>query len=348
MKKREFSQMMRRTASVLLAGLLVIGMLGGCSKKPSASESTDSVNTENTDSAKAESNDKDESGGNAGEDTPGNEELGDLYLSNDDYENAYKYYKKAADAGEISEDGIFTLGLMTGLGLGCEYNLDEAVSLLKQAGYTEKQAYSDLAYYYRFGIESDSITHPINLDRAKELYEAAERKFNPDRDFSELMESLKADIAAGNYSPGSYRIIEEGAAGYKGKLFLYIYENPGYGNTNQVIDYFGYPDELDLYAYLGGVSVWNVYGGPSSQATILPEDMRYDDEYVYGFYTEPKNENEPEFRREGPYSGLSIHTYNKNTGMFERVIDVAEGDDEYEEYKAKYDAATPIAPVPVE
>ena len=180
------------------------------------------------------------------------------------------------------------------------------------------------------------------------MYEAAERKFNPDRDFSELMESLKADIAAGNYSPGSYRIIEEGAAGYKGKLFLYIYENPGYGNTNQVIDYFGYPDELDLYAYLGGVSVWNVYGGPSSQATILPEDMRYDDEYVYGFYTEPKNENEPEFRREGPYSGLSIHTYNKNTGMFERVIDVAEGDDEYEEYKAKYDAATPIAPVPVE
>ena len=74
-----------------------------------------------------------------------------------------------------------------------------------------------------------------------------------------------------NYYENGY---SQGAGGYKGKLMLYIYENPGYGNTNQVIEYYGYPDELDLYAYLDEVSVWNVYGGPSSQATILPEDMR--------------------------------------------------------------------------
>lgn len=340
MNKKGFSLLMKRTASILLAGLLAISMLGGCSKKPSAGGSTDS--------AKSESNEKDDSAGSAGDETPGNEELGNLYYSNDDYENAYKYYKKAADAGEISEDGIYILGLLTGLGLGCEYDLDEAVSLLKQIDYTETDTYRTLAYFYRFGIEEDSITHPIDLNRAKELYEALGREFNPDRNFSELVGQIKDDIASGYAQAGYYRIIEEGAGGYKGKLMLYIYENPGYGNTNQVIEYYGYPDELDLYAYLDEVSVWNVYGGPSSQATILPEDMRYDDEYVYGFYTEPKDENAPESRREGPYSGLSIHKYNKDTGWFERAIDVAEGDDEYEEYKAKYDAATPIAPGPIE
>lgn len=337
MKKRDFSRFMRRTASILLAGLLAISVLGGCSKKPSAGESTGS--------AKAESNEKDDSAGIAGDETPGNEELGDLYFSNDDYENAYKYYKKAFDAGEISDNGIYMLGLLTGLGLGCEYDLDEAVALLKQADYTEREAYITLAYYYRFGLEEDSNTHPIDLNRAKELYEILGRDFNPDRDFSEFLEQLKDDVAAGYYDSPSYRIIEEGAGGYKGRLLLLIYENPGYGNTNQVIAYYAYPDELDLYAHLGDVSVWNVYGGPESKAIILPEDMRYDDEYVYGFYTEPENENEDEFRRQGPYSGLSVHKYNKDSGMFERAIDVAEGDDEYEEYKAKYDAATPLSPV---